>query len=48
LHFTFPLLLACQLAGRINALLAEDDLTRCSMAIRGTIHLQLLNAIRAA
>jgi hypothetical protein len=34
-----------QLAGRINALLADDEVTRCSMAISGAIHNQLLDAI---
>jgi ribosome-associated translation inhibitor RaiA len=34
-----------QLAGRINALLADDDVTRCSIAISGAIHNQLLEAI---
>jgi hypothetical protein len=33
------------LAGRINTLLAEDDVTRCSIAISGAIHNQLLEAI---
>jgi hypothetical protein len=37
--------LISQLAGRINALLAEDDVTRCSIAISGAIHNQLLDAI---
>lgn len=34
-----------QLAGRINALLADDNVTRCSIAISGAIHNQLLEAI---
>lgn len=34
-----------QLAGRINALLADDAVTRCSIAISGAIHNQLLEAI---
>jgi hypothetical protein len=37
--------LISQLAGRINALLADDDVTRCSIAISGAIHNQLLEAI---
>ena len=34
-----------QLAGRINALLADNTVTRCSIAISGAIHNQLLEAI---
>jgi len=34
-----------QLAARINALLADDAVTRCSLAISGAIHKQLLNAL---
>ncbi|NCF89334.1 MAG: hypothetical protein GWQ08_28060 [Verrucomicrobiaceae bacterium] len=34
-----------QLAERINALLADEDVTRCSIAISGAIHNQLLDAI---
>lgn len=34
-----------QLASRINTLLAEDDVTCCSIAISGAIHNQLLEAI---
>jgi hypothetical protein len=34
-----------QLAGRINALLADEDVTRCSIAISSAIHNQLLDAI---
>ncbi len=34
-----------QLAERINALLADDAVTRCSIAISGAIHNQLLEAI---
>jgi hypothetical protein len=37
--------LISQMAGRINALLADDDVTRCSIAISGAIHNQLLKAI---
>jgi hypothetical protein len=37
--------LISQLAGRINTLLAEDDVTRCSIAISGAIHNQLLEAL---
>lgn len=37
--------LISQLAGRINSLLADDDVTRCSIAISGAIHNQLLEAI---
>jgi hypothetical protein len=37
--------LISQLAGRINALLAGDDVTRCSIAISGAIHKQLLEAL---
>lgn len=37
--------LISQLAGRINALLTADDVTRCSLAISGAIHKQLLEAI---
>jgi hypothetical protein len=33
------------LAGRINELLAEDDVIRCSIAISSAIHNQLLEAI---
>jgi hypothetical protein len=34
-----------QLAGRINALLADEDVTRCSLAVSGAIHEQLLEAL---
>lgn len=34
-----------QLAGRINALLADGDVTRCSIAISAANHKQVLNAI---
>lgn len=34
-----------QLAGRINALLAKDNVTRCSLAVSGAIHKQLLEAL---
>lgn len=34
-----------QLAERINAFLADDDVTRCSIAISSAIHNQLLDAI---
>jgi hypothetical protein len=37
--------LISQLAGRINTLLAEDDVTRCSLAVSGAIHKQLLEAL---
>jgi hypothetical protein len=37
--------LISQLAGRINALLADTAVTRCSIAISGAIHNQLLEAI---
>lgn len=37
--------LISQLAGKINALLRDDDVTRCSIAISGAIHNQLLDAI---
>jgi hypothetical protein len=37
--------LISQLAERINGLLAEDDVTHCSIAISGAIHKQLLEAI---
>lgn len=34
-----------QLAEKINALLAADDVTRCSLAVNGAIHKQLLEAL---
>ncbi|MCC6823175.1 MAG: host attachment protein [Verrucomicrobia subdivision 3 bacterium] len=34
-----------QLAGRINALLADNDVTRCSLAVSGAIHKQLLEVL---
>ena len=34
-----------QLAGNINTLLADDDVTRCSLAVSGPIHKQLLEAL---
>lgn len=37
--------LISQLAGRINTLLANPEVTRCSIAISGAIHNQLLEAI---
>ena len=37
--------LISQLAGRINALLADNAVTSCSIAISGAIHKQLLEAI---
>lgn len=37
--------LISQLAGRINTLLAEDEVTRCSLAVSGAIHKQLLEAL---
>lgn len=37
--------LISQLAGQINTLLAEDDVTSCSIAISGAIHNQLLEAL---
>ena len=37
--------LISELAGRINTLLADNDVTRCSIAISGAIHNQLLEAI---
>ena len=37
--------LISQLAGRINALLADNAVTSCSIAISGAIHNQLLEAI---
>jgi hypothetical protein len=37
--------LLSQLAGRINALLAEDTVTRCLLAASGAIHKQLLDAL---
>ena len=37
--------LISQLAGRINRLLAEDDVTRCSLAVSGAIHKQLLEEL---
>ncbi|MDP3244986.1 MAG: host attachment protein, partial [bacterium] len=37
--------LISQLAGRINALLGDNEVTRCSIAISGAIHNQLLEAI---
>jgi hypothetical protein len=37
--------LISQLAGRINALLADDAVTRCSIAVSGAIHNQLLEAL---
>lgn len=38
-------LLITRLAERINALLADDDVTCCSIAISGAIHHQLLEAV---
>jgi hypothetical protein len=37
--------LISQLAGRINTLLANPEVTRCSIAISGAIHNQLIEAI---
>lgn len=37
--------LISQLARRINTLLAEDAVTRCSLAVSGAIHKQLLEAL---
>jgi hypothetical protein len=39
--------LIAQLAGKINALLADETVTRCSLAISGAIHQQLLDALDA-
>ncbi len=37
--------LISQLAGKINTLLADDDVTSCSIAISGAVHKQLLEAL---
>jgi hypothetical protein len=37
--------LISRLAGRINTLLADDDVTRCSLAVSGAIYKQLLEAL---